>query len=63
MIEPKRIGKYEILEEIGRGGFATVYKVRDPELDRIVALKVLHPHWSNDPTFAARFRREARAAA
>jgi eukaryotic-like serine/threonine-protein kinase len=63
MTEPKRIGKYEILEEIGRGGFAAVYKARDPSLDRIVALKVLHPYWSEDPSFATRFRGEARAAA
>jgi len=59
----KALGKYEILEEIGRGGFAVVYRARDTELDREVALKVLHPYWTNDPGFAARFRREARAAA
>jgi serine/threonine protein kinase len=63
MIGPKRIGKYEILEEIGRGGFATVYKARDTKLDRVVALKILHPYWTEAPDFAARFRREARAAA
>jgi hypothetical protein len=63
MIGPKRIGKYEILEEIGRGGFAVVYRARDTELDRQVALKLLHPYWTNDPGFAARFRREARTAA
>jgi formylglycine-generating enzyme required for sulfatase activity len=63
MTGPKRIGKYEILEEIGRGGFAVVYRACDTELDREVALKVLHPYWTNDPGFAARFRREARAAA
>lgn len=59
----RTLGKYELLEEIGRGGFATVYKARDIDLDRIVALKVLHPHWTADPAFAARFRREAKAAA
>ena len=63
MTEPKRLGKYEILGEIDRGGFAVVYKARDTGLDRIVALKVLHPYWTADPDFAARFRREARAAA
>jgi serine/threonine-protein kinase len=63
MPEPKRIGKYEILEEIGRGGFAVVYKARDPDLDRVVALKVLAPHLTWDPTFAERFRREAQATA
>jgi serine/threonine protein kinase len=63
MTERRRIGKYKILEEIGRGGFAVVYKARDTELDRIVALKVLHPYWTADPDFVTRFRREARAAA
>jgi eukaryotic-like serine/threonine-protein kinase len=59
----KIIGKYEILEELGRGGFAVVYKARDVELDRIVALKVLHPERSYDPGFVARFKQEARAVA
>jgi formylglycine-generating enzyme required for sulfatase activity len=63
MIGPKRIGKYEILEEIGRGGFAVVYRARDTELERGVALKVLHPYWTEEADFAARFGREARAAA
>ncbi|HOU13085.1 MAG TPA: SUMF1/EgtB/PvdO family nonheme iron enzyme [Anaerolineae bacterium] len=57
------IGKYEILEELGRGGFATVYKARDSDLERIVALKVLHASWANEPDFTLRFRNEARAAA
>jgi hypothetical protein len=57
------IGRYEILEEIGRGGFAVVYKARDPDLDRLVALKVLAPHLSWDPTFAERFHWEAQATA
>jgi len=59
----RTIGKYELLEEIGRGGFAVVYRARDTTLDRVVALKVLHPHWVTDPQFATRFRQEARAAA
>ena len=63
MTEPRRLGKYEILKEIGRGGFAVVYKARDTTLDRIVALKVLHPHITNDPAFIRRFQQEARAAA
>lgn len=59
----RRIGKYELLDEIGRGGFAVVYKARDVELDRLVALKVLRPALSDDPDFVARFKQEARAAA
>ena len=58
-----RLGKYEILEEIGRGGFATVYKALDPGLQRQVALKILHPHLAGDRPFVERFLREARAAA
>jgi serine/threonine protein kinase len=59
----KRLGKYEILEEIGRGAFAVVYKGRDTDLDRIVALKVLHSQLTTDPQFVQRFQREARVAA
>jgi serine/threonine protein kinase len=58
MIQPRRLGKYEILEEIGRGGFAVVYKARDTTLDRIVALKVLVSHLLSDPMFVKRFRAE-----
>ena len=56
-------GKYEIIEEIGRGGFAVVYKARDPTLDRIVALKVLHAHVAENQRFLRRFEQEARTAA
>ncbi len=63
MREPRRIGKYEIIEEIGRGGFAVVYKARDTSLDRIVALKVLHPHVAENHLFVQRFEQEARTAA
>jgi formylglycine-generating enzyme required for sulfatase activity/tRNA A-37 threonylcarbamoyl transferase component Bud32 len=59
----RHIGKYEIVEEIGRGGFATVYRARDRDLDREVAIKVLDPLLMRDPSLVARFRREARAAA
>jgi formylglycine-generating enzyme required for sulfatase activity len=57
------LGKYEILEEIGRGGFGVVYKARDTTLDRFVALKVLHPQLTVDPKFVQRFQQEARTAA
>ncbi len=64
MADPSRnFGKYEILEPIGRGGFATVYRARDTVLDRAVALKVLAPHLIWDPDFVARFKQEARVAA
>jgi formylglycine-generating enzyme required for sulfatase activity/tRNA A-37 threonylcarbamoyl transferase component Bud32 len=58
-----KLGKYEIIEEIGRGGFAVVYRARDTDLDRVVALKVLHPYWAADADFVTRFHREARTAA
>lgn len=63
MTTMQTIGKYEIIGELGRGGFAVVYEARDTALDRPVALKVLHPHWSSDPDAASRFLREARLSA
>ncbi len=53
----------EIIELIGRGGMGAVYKARQPGLDRLVALKILPPRSGNDPGFAERFTREARALA
>ncbi len=58
-----KFGRYELLEELGRGGFGTVYKAEDQVLGRIVALKVLHPALVIDPTFLDRFKQEARTAA
>lgn len=55
--------RYVILEEIGGGGMAVVYKARCNLLNRIVAIKVLRPEYSNDENFVMRFRREAQAAA
>lgn len=54
---------YELLVELGAGGFGRVYKVRDLHLERIVALKVLHPLLIQDPAVVERFRREAQLAA
>ena len=59
----RELGKYRILEEIGHGGFATVYRAMDTTLEREVALKVLDPLLMRDEPFVARFQQEARAAA
>ena len=55
--------RYRILERVGIGGMAEVYKAQDEVLGRIDAVKVLLPQFASDPTFAARFRQEAQAAA
>ncbi len=59
----RRIGTYEILEEVGKGGMGAVYRAMDRSLDREVAVKVLLPSLANDAEFEKRFVREARAAA
>ena len=59
----ENIGPYRIIEQLGQGGMATVYKAYHAALDRYVALKVLHPAFHEDPNFAARFQREARVVA
>src|ERR1700677_1550874 len=56
-------GRYELSSQVARGGTTQVYLARDLLLDRPVALKVLFPELSADPTFVERFRREAQAAA
>lgn len=55
-----RLGPYQILEQIGRGGMAAVYRAHDTARNRFVALKLVAPHLTNDPNFERRFRREAR---
>ncbi len=58
-----KLGKYEIIKELGRGGFGIVYQARDSVLKRAVALKILHPALTVDPQFLARFQIEAELAA
>jgi len=57
------IGPYQVIEPLGQGGMATVFKAYHPALDRYVALKVLHPAFKEDSNFSARFVREARIVA
>ena len=56
-------GRYEIVERIGKGGMAFVYKANCSYLNRPVAVKVLQPQYVGDADFLRRFRREAQAAA
>ena len=56
-------GRYRLVELLGQGGMATIYRATDSELGRDVAVKVLHPEYGHDPDFVARFRQEAHAAA
>jgi eukaryotic-like serine/threonine-protein kinase len=60
---PKRLGKYELVERLGHGGMAEVWKALDTQLQRYVAIKVLQPNLRDDPNFANRFQREARLIA
>jgi len=57
------IGKYKLLERLGRGGMAEVYKAHHPKLDRIVAVKILHGYLAEGDDFLGRFEREAQAVA
>lgn len=62
-MKTSRFGRYEIESELGRGGMAVVYRARDVELHRTVALKVLPAQFMHDPSFLDRFRREAHTIA
>ena len=57
------LGRYRVLELVGQGGMASVYRAEDPRLFRQVAIKVPHAHLAADPDFSARFLREAQAVA
>ncbi len=57
------LGKFRIFEEVGHGGFGTVYRANDITLDRIVALKILHQEYLSDQKFIESFKREARMMA
>ena len=64
MSQPRLLGgRYQLETVIGRGGMAEVYRARDVRLDRVVAVKTLRSDLARDPTFQARFRREAQSAA
>lgn len=56
-------GRYVVQSQVGTGGMATVYRGMDQRLDRLVAIKVMLSRYASDPSFAARFKQEAQAAA
>jgi len=59
----KTLGVYQLIEQIGQGGMATVFKAYQPSMDRYVAVKVLPSHFTQDATFTARFAQEAHTLA
>jgi predicted Ser/Thr protein kinase len=59
----ENVGPYRIIEQLGQGGMASVFKAYHPALDRFVAIKVLHPAFKEEPNFLSRFQREARVVA
>jgi len=58
----EQVGRYKVVELIGEGSMAEVYKAYDPEIDRMLALKILKQEWCLDEDYVGRFMREARAA-
>ena len=63
MIGQLLAGRYELQDVAGSGGMSRVYRARDTVLERAVAIKILHDHYSDDAAYVERFRREARALA
>lgn len=61
--EGEQVGQYEVISELGHGGMATVYKAYHAQLDRHVAIKVMHQNFATDTNFAERFKREAQIVA
>src|SRR5689334_8764068 len=57
----KTLGRYQIMERLGRGGMADVYRAYQPSMDRYVAVKVMHGHLTEDESFITRFKREAQS--
>ena len=55
--------RYKVIELLGEGGMAYVYKAKDMQLERIVAIKTLKPSYVEQTTFVERFKREAQTAA
>src|SRR5574340_272173 len=55
------VGKYQIMERLGRGGMADVYRAYQPGMARYVAVKIMHGHLATDPSFITRFKREAQS--
>jgi serine/threonine-protein kinase len=62
-VEPRALGKYELIEEVGQGGMSVVYRGRDTVLGREVAIKVMHPFMATKQDAKQRFYREAMAVA
>ena len=60
---PRQLGKYELMERLGYGGMAEVWKALDTQLQRYVAIKILHPNLQVDQNFVTRFQREAQVIA
>lgn len=60
IVATRKLGKYEVIERLGRGGMAEVYRAYHVSLDRFVAIKVLHAFLADDPEFKTRFEKEAR---